>query len=979
MEKIKVIIEQLRSFAIEKYDAFQADPSKGILQLVVIVIAVGLVIILGLMSGWFLEFQKNRRMEKKGVLMEILVKKTTSAKNTEALIRNIHSTLLNTKLREMMYGRPYMSFEIAAEKDKITFYVWTPKDYAEVLTERIYSSYSECAIRVVDDYLEKRIWATTGDYIKYFVGLITGKKIKKPSNHRSIYGTEMELAYHHVLNLNKQVEGEDIISSIISSMKNLEWHEQVVMQVLVRPVNGSWQAKGRKVLEAYVQDGKRPNKRGGTSNNEFKEQMRNEFNEILQGELSELNLGTMAKPTSRKTPYDRKEISGATEKILDAGCETIIRLATIGNYRKKSKTRLKILGAAFNELDRENKLTRKIIYTKKLFYKRLKNRRVYIKDHSNILTPGELSKFFIRLPGEELIDEYPEIQALVVKEYAPPRDVETKKLLIGKNTYRGVDTMIGMKNNDLKRHIIVQGKTGTGKSEWAKGLMSQAMKDGLGFALFEPHGKLAEEVMQIIPENRRKDVVLFDLFDDYPPAFNFCKVKEVHGRKQDELVEKTTKEIIDINKRLFSEAWSGKNAYYLENAIKTVIELKGGNYVDIRRLFSDAAFREHAINNIRDPQLKHFWREEFKLDKKGNLPAATQSTVNSVDYKLGSFLNSKSLLRAVGQDDCIDFKDILDNNKILIFRFNKERMSEDQIRFIGGIAMKLMIVEAFRRDKKQWDTPFLVFMDEAQNFVDTNIKTVLYELRKYGLSLIMMHQVLEQMNEVKGLVDAIYGNVGTILSFTAGEPDAPFFEKVFNPRIDTKDITRLPSRYGYCKLMVDGKTSEAFNIYSLDNEVVDINEARKSYKEILKLNREGKPDYKEIDKMIAARIVGSLDEIEEDHYEDLTTEPLSGWADPIAAAAEKNEESFTGVTTDQEVDDFFRGTGFEDENFVPMFTSEQEYDEDDGVETVIVEEYDEDDDYEGPEIFSEKESSNQKPVASAKTHQEDEEDLFSKL
>lgn len=889
------------------YQTLQEDPKKA--MLIIGLIVIGIIILTLFLRSIALVFEwiKTRRIERKGVVLKILAKKSTSAKQTEALIRNIHSLVLNTKLRAFMQGRPYVSFEIAAEKDRITFYIWVPNDYKDVLKERIYATYPECAIHQVDDYLDERIWTMPIDYFRYIRNRIKKEKVKFPKNHQSVYGTEMELAFHHVLNLNKQLDREDIISSIVSSMNNLEWHEKVVMQVLIRPLDGRWQQAGQRVLKEYVADGRRPNKKGRKMNSNFAEKMADELEEVIDNELSEFEMTKNRKKStaSRKTPYERKEITGATEKILDAGFETVIRLATIGNFRKGAKTRLKVLGAAFNELDKENKLKRKIILSKQYFYRRLKKRRMYLVDPHNILTPGELSKFFMRLPDEDLVDRYPEIEALVVKEFSPPRNVETEKFLIGMNVYRGKETTIGMKPKDIVRHIIAQGSTGSGKSEWAKTLMKQQMDLGLGFALFEPHGKLAVETLQFIPEHRRKDVIVFDIFDDYPPAFNFCKVREEKGRKTEEIIEKTAKEIIDMNKRLFAEAWSGKNAYYLENAIKTVIEMKGGNYVDIRRLFHDHEYRQYAINNIRDPQLKHFWREEFKQDKKGNLSPGTQSTVNSVDYKLGSFLNTKSLLRAVGQDDCIDFREILNQNKILIFRFDKQRMSEDQLSFLGGIAIKMLIVESFSRDRSQWLNPFLIFMDEFQNFMSPNIETILDELRKYGIGLVAMHQRLSQLDKIKGLKDAIYNNVGTTLSFTCGKPDAPYFEDIFKPRIDADDMVRLPSRYGYLKLLVDGQKSETFNIYTLDSPHVDKKEALKSYNEIMAMNRKGKLHYKEIDKLIADRIVGGIDDIEEDHYEVVEQGGfVEGWddIDVDQVITNETENEYDEYSEEEEVD-----------------------------------------------------------------------------
>ena len=907
----------------EFFGGLLSDPKNSMMKFGLLIIGILILYLFIQGMGLITEFFKNRKLEKKGILMEILVKRTTNAKATEALIKNLHSTILNTNLREMFHGKPYLSYEITAEKDKITFYTWIPKDYKDMLTERIYATYPECAIRQVDDYLTNRIWTVPSDYIKYFRARLKGEKAKFPKNHLSIYGTEMELGFHHVLPLNKNIDREDIISSIVSTMKNLEWHERVVLQVLARPIDGTWQRNGQNILKDYVANGIRPNKKG--KRGEKFEGAADEVGKWLESELSEFNIKpTSGSKTSRKTPYERKEITGATEKILEPGFETVIRLAAIGNYRKGAKSRLKALGAAFNELNKENKLARNIIYAKQLFYKRLKHRRIYLRERNNILTPGELSKFFMRLPDETLIDQFPEIQALVVKEFAPPRGVESEKFKIGMNNFRGIETVIGLKFSDLKRHIIVQGKTGTGKSEWAKGLMKESAELGLGFALFEPHGKLADETLRMIPAHRRKDVIEFDLFDDYPTPFNFCKIKEVKGRRTEEIVEKTTKEIIDINRRLFSEAWSGKNAYYLENAIKTVIELKSGNYVDIRRLFSDKKFREFAIKNIKDPQLIHFWKSEFAVDKKGNLSVGTQSTVNSVDYKLGSFLNSKSLLRCVGQDDCIDFKEILDQNKILIFKFDKERMSEDQLAFIGGIAVKMLIVESFRRDKSQWDNPFLIIMDEFQNFVTPSIETILDELRKYGVCLVAMHQRLKQLDKIDGLKNAIYNNVGTKITFTAGDEDAKDLSKYFEPRVDEKDLIRLPSRYGYVKLLVDGQTSETFNIYTLDAPKVDAKEGEKGIKEIKAYNRVGKMYYKDIDKMIASRLIGDIDEIEEDHFEVVEddentwhsdqdqTQAYNQTAEQVAASYQEDDFEPYGNFDQQPEDDF---EPYEEENY----------------------------------------------------------------
>lgn len=774
-----------------------------------------------------------------------------------------------------------MTFEIGAWQGMIKFYVRVPKQYKDVIRERIYSTYTELAIREAEDYIPEKVWFTFGDAIKFLSSWIryflkkSPNKPKELRNHLQVHGTEMVLGYHHVLSI-KTNQDKDLLGSLLSGMKDLEWHQKISVQIQVRPLDNTWQNQGRKILEKYERSGIRPRK--GVNFTNIFGSLGEILTEGLDEELDRQGLGSFKRKTQRKTRLERKEISVASDKLLEAGFETVIRVMAIGHFGKDNKSRVKGITAAFNELDKENRFMREMIYAKKLFFKRAKARRMYLRDRKNILTTSELSSFFLRLPGAELINDFPDVEALVVKEFAPPRDVETEKNVFAKNFYRGKETNIGFKDHDLVRHIALQGITGTGKSEFIKSLLVSVAKQGRGFLLLEPHGKLADEIIQLIPPERRKDVVWFDFFDTHIPGFNFCKVFERKGVSLEDAKEKTRDSVIEIFKNRFSASWSDKNEDFLENAIRTIIEMQEGNIIDAQRLFYDREYRNYAIKKIKDPQLIQFWTTHFREDERGLLPKETQSTVLSVMYKLGKFLNSKRMLRAIAQNDSLDFKEILDNNKILIFRFSKQDMTEDRVSFIGSIVMKLFVDASFTRERKMWDTPYLVAIDEAQNFVDKNTMTILDELRKYGIGLFLMHQRKEQMNKIEGLLDAIYNNVGTTITFTVGQPDAPYFDKIYGPRVDQMDLRKLPSRYGYCQLLVDGRKSDTFNIYSLDRPEVDIATSKESVFEIKKLNREKRMHYKDIDKMLSERIndYKKLDEngqeIEDNFVEDFTEE-----------------------------------------------------------------------------------------------------------
>lgn len=805
----------------------------GVLKCLVLVLTILIIgVVLVSLGKVLLDYLHDKRMEKNSVLLKLLPKGGVDIKDTELLIKNLHSMLLNTKYRKVKYGRPFMSFEIGAVEGKINFYIKVPVDMQDRIVDRIYASYKDIAIEVVDEFI--------------------------PNEKLHCQAAELVLGFHHTLKIKTKAQ-QDILNSILSAMKDLKRNEFNGVQIVVRPIDNSWQIKGRQELAKFERDGKRPGEKGGRWD-KIKDNVSSEVDEVLRHEgIKGGFFGGSS--VNRKTRLERREIVVASEKLQEPGFEVVIRLISMSNYKKGNTARIKAIGAAFNELDAENRFKKDIILNQQYFLKQYFDRSPHYADKKNILTPSELANFFLRLPNEEILQKFSEVERLVIKEFEAPVEAESssKGIVFAKNTYKGKERLVEIKDKDLVRHLVIQGKTGSGKSEWMKTAFLDHIKKGRGAMVLEPHGKLADELLEIIPENRRKDVILFDLFSDHPWPFNFCKVPERENQilNGEQLMQKTVDEAVEIFKRAFTDVWSEKNEYFITNAIKAIMET-GYTMLELPRMFSDKKFRDAIIPKIKDPKVKKFWTTKFKPNAQGKIDAATESTAQSVEYKLEKFLNSRELVRALGQNDCIDFKDILDNNKIIIFKFSKDRMSRDRINFMGGIAMKLLIVGAFARDKSMWDTPFTVWIDEAQNFIGESIKDVLYELRKYGIGLILMHQELEQMKEVPGLINAIYNNIGTSITFTVGDMDAPFFANKYGPRVDGSDLMNLPSRYGYCKLLVNGSTTDTFNIYSLDRpQPENAEKASECVREILEYNKKGKMNIDEIDTMIAARYEGN--------------------------------------------------------------------------------------------------------------------------
>ncbi len=777
-----------------------------------------------------LYYVHDKRLEKQSVLLKILPKGGVDIKETEQLIKNLHSMLLNTKFRKIKYGRPFMSFELAAKQDKMNFYIKVPVDMKDRIVDRIYATYKDIAIEIVEDYI--------------------------PDDTQPYYISELVLGLHHTLKIKTKAQ-HDIINSILSGMKDLGKDDFNGVQIILRPIDNSWQIKGRRELARFERDGKRPGEKDGMGGklSNLRDSLSSQVDEMLKHEGIRVNIFN-GERSSRKTRLERREIVVASEKLAEPGFEIVIRIVAMGKYRKGNTARVKAISAAFNELDAENRFKKDLVLNQGYLLNQYRHRSPHYQDKNNILTPSELANFFLRLPGDELLKNFPEIEKLVIKEFEAPPESESsgKGIVLAKNTYKGNERLMEIKDKDIVRHIVTQGKTGSGKSEWMKTAFLDHIKKGRGAMVLEPHGKLIDELLEIIPENRRKDVILFDLYSDYPWPFNFCKVPDRGNEflNKEQLMQKTVDEAIEIFKRAFSDVWSEKNEFYITNAVKAIMET-GHTMVELPRMFSDKKFRDSIIPQIKDQKVRKFWTTKFKTNAQGKIDSTVEATAQSVEYKLEKFLSSKELVRALGQDDCIDFKDILDNNKIILFKFSKDKMSSDRINFIGGIAIKLLIVGAFSRDKSMWNVPFTVWIDEAQDFINESIKDILYELRKYGLGLILMHQGLEQMKKVPELINAIYNNVGTSMTFTVGDFDAPFFANKYGPRVDEDDLKNLPTRYGYCKLLVNGHTTDTFNFYTIDSPQVTAEEAVDSVREILESNKKGKMSAAEIDVMIAER------------------------------------------------------------------------------------------------------------------------------
>jgi len=381
---------------------------------------------------------------------------------------------------------------------------------------------------------------------------------------------------------------------------------------------------------------------------------------------------------------------------------------------------------------------------------------------------------------------------------------DNQLVALGETNFRGQRWRFGIKSDDRRRHMYVVGSTGMGKSEFLKNMAIQDIEAGRGIAFIDPHGDSIDDLLDHIPADRIKDVVYFDPGDlEYPIAFNVMEGVEFDYRHL------TASGLVGVFKKIWGvEAWSGRMEYILNNTILALLEYPDSTLLGINRLMSNKEYRKKVVSSLRDPIVKSFWIEEFAkyADK-----FATEATA-AIQNKVGQFSSNNLIRNIIGQPNSkINIRKIMDEGKILLANVSRGKIGEDASRLLGAfLVTKIQLAAMSRVDIAEKDRKdFYLYVDEFQHFATESFANILSEARKFHLSLVMAHQYIKQMEEP--VRDAVFGNVGTIVSFRVGAEDAEFLEKWFQPDFMMNDIVNLGKYNVYLKLMIDGVSSRGFS------------------------------------------------------------------------------------------------------------------------------------------------------------------------
>ena len=374
-------------------------------------------------------------------------------------------------------------------------------------------------------------------------------------------------------------------------------------------------------------------------------------------------------------------------------------------------------------------------------------------------------------------------------------------------TFRNTRKKFGIKIDDRRRHIYVVGKTGMGKTVMLENMAIQDIQHGKGVGFVDPHGEAAERLLDFVPSNRINDVIYINPADlDYPIAFNIMEKVDIEHRHL------VAGGLMGVFKKIWPDVWSARMEYILNNCILALLEYPGATLLGVNRMLADADYRKKVVDKMTDPVVKAFWVQEYARYTQRYEVEATAAIQN----KVGQFISAPLIRNIIGQvQSSINMREVMDNGKILIMNLSKGRIGEDNSRLLGALLITKLQLAAMSRvdipEEKRKD--FFLYVDEFQNFATTSFVNVLSEARKYRLALTLGHQYITQMEEE--VRDAVFGNVGTIISFRVGAEDAEWLEREFTPEFLATDLVNLGKYDIYLRLMIDGLAGRPFSAQTL--------------------------------------------------------------------------------------------------------------------------------------------------------------------
>lgn len=692
----------------------------------------------------------------------------------EQMLASLHG-ILRTKREIRFEGgmQDHISLEMVAIGQRIRFYIWTPKHLQPFVEGQIYAQYPTVQI-----HEQKEDYAT------------------RPLNQKVIYATELTLTDHETIPIKTFPSFEvDPLAAITATLAKLdEADEEVWIQIMARPISDDWHRRGSKMIRRI---------QGG------------------QGSLAGTGLGlvgqafgALVKPPEpdgksaapELSERDKTRIRSIEEKGTKLGYQVKIRIIYAGQTEHMAKLRMQAIHGAFKQFNTTNLNGFQSKGGSFSVDKLAEYQARFFIDSGYILNIEELASLF-HLPHTSV--ETPNIVWATTKTAEPPANIpvmqegtERDLSLFGVTNFRGTNTIFGINREDRGRHIYIIGQTGTGKTGLLELLTLSDIYYDQGFCVVDPHGDYAQSMLRFIPKRRLHDVIYFNPADTgYPIGFNPLEYTDPS------LKNHISSELVGVLKRMF-DSWGPRLEYILRYTILALLDYPNATMLDITRMLTERHFREDVIKHIQDPVVRTFWTNEFASWNDKFAAEAVAPVLN----KVGAFVANPMIRNIVGQTkSTFNIRKHMDEGKILIVNLSRGLVGEDNAAILGALMVTKIQLAAMSRANVPMDErrPFYLYVDEFQNFATDSFAVILSEARKYGLNLTVANQYVSQMDPV--VRDAVFGNVGSMVSFRVGADDAAFLSKYFAPQFEPGDLMQLHNRYFVATMTINGEKSPPFS------------------------------------------------------------------------------------------------------------------------------------------------------------------------
>lgn len=707
----------------------------------------------------FLTIRQKDREEKslESVLLEITVPRGNEVK-VDAMEQMIGSlsSIRKSGWKMKFKAQPAISLEIVGRPEDIRFYMWVPKDYRDLLEKQIHGAYSDAHIIEVPEY---DIFTEEGK--------VAYKSLQLRKDNFYPIKTYKDLP-------------TDSLAAITSAIGKMSSGEAAAIQILVSPADSSWASGGREFISST------------------KKQESN--------------------PEQAKFSVAAKTLEHVENKVSKPGFEVAIRIVVVSQSEAAAGVHLSNIVGAFaqyasdtNSFSSRN-IRNKGAFVEEFIYRYMPSFHLF-GNKPMILNSEEVATLF-HFPNKLVTT--PHIKWLNAKTAPAPAEIPQEGLFLGHSTYRGLRRPVYISDQDRQRHMYIIGKTGTGKSKFLQSMILQDIEAGKGLCFMDPHGDAVEELLGMVPPERAEDVIYFRPSDgERPMGLNLLEAKT---EDQKHFVATS---VINMMYKLFDPYKTGivgpRFEHAVRNAILTVLNEEGTTFIEVMRVLTDSNYVRELLPKVQDPIVRRYWTDQIAQTSDFH----KSEVLDYITSKFGRFVTNRMVRNIIGQSySSFDFRKVMDEGKILFINLSKGELGEENSNFLGLIIVPRILMAAMSRSDmpEEQRRDFYLYVDEFQNFATPDFAQILSEARKYHLSLTVANQFIGQIDEE--IKNAIFGNVGTMITYRVGVSDAQYLAREFTPTFGEDDLLNIEKYHVYLKTIVNNEPVPPFSM-ALSSDIID--------------------------------------------------------------------------------------------------------------------------------------------------------------